>query len=141
MYKIQTFTLSGDKVLDFKFKDLPTVGQPWLTLDTSNSKIVLRDTPTIVYDDDLNIYDCWYDECKQMYSTFFSSVNDAFILGKRTLVITTTTSVPIGFILADDIIFKSTDRKDITYLSIDDKVMFFSNLNFQVIVPKKKIIS
>lgn len=138
MYKIQTFTLSGYKVLDFKFKDLPIVGQPWLTLDTSNSKIVLKDTPTIVYDDDLNIYDCWYDEYGQMYSTFFSSVNDAFVLGKRTLVITTTTGVPIGFVMADDITFKSAERKDITYLSVDDKVMFFSNLNFQVIAPKKK---
>lgn len=138
MYRIQTFTLSGYKVLDFKFKDLPTVGQPWLTLDTSNSKIVLKDTPTIVYNDDLNVYDCWYDEYGQMYSTFFSSVNDAFVLGKRTLVITTTTGVPIGFVMADDITFKSAERKDITYLSIDDKVMFFSNLNFQVIAPKKK---
>lgn len=138
MYRIQTFTLSGYKVLDFKFKDIPTVGQPWLTLDTSNSKIVLKDTPTIVYDDDLNLYECWYDEYGQMYSTFFSSVNDAFVLGKRTLVITTTTGVPIGFVTADDVTFKSAERKDITYLSVDDKVMFFSNLNFQVIAPKKK---
>lgn len=135
MYKIKTFTLQGQEVLNFTFKNLPTIGQPWLTLDTSNSKITLKDTPTLVYNDSINIYNCWYDEYGKMMTTFFSSVNDAFGRKDRTLILTTETGVPVGYLIAKEVTLEAIEN-EVTTFSIDNKVLFFSKLNFQVIAPK-----